>query len=87
MPKGGSIDGLYRVKYQPPFANPSVGPRVMAVTSFEPLGARQVFPCFDEPIYKATWDIIIGKMKTFTVLSNGPLISTTPELGNLIISK
>lgn len=78
IPKGGSIDGLYSVKYKPPFAS-NTGLRVMAVTSFEPVGARQVFPCFDEPIYKATWDIVIGKMKDFTVLSNGPLISTQPE--------
>lgn len=78
IPKNGSIDGLYTVEYEPPNA-PELGSRIMAVTSFEPLGARQVLPCFDEPIYKATWDIVIGRMKNFTVLSNGPLISTQPE--------
>lgn len=51
----------------------------MAVTQLEPLRARQVFPSFDEPTYKATIDLIIGRSENFTSLGNGPLIDTMPE--------
>ena len=44
-------------------------------THFEPRGARMVFPCFDEPQLKATFDIEIEVPHGLTVLGNTPVRS------------
>jgi puromycin-sensitive aminopeptidase len=46
------------------------GPRI-AATQFEPTDARRVFPCFDEPSFKAPWRLEIEAAKDLVVLSNG----------------
>lgn len=42
----------------------------MVASKFEPTYARQAFPCFDEPEFKATFDIALVKPKGYTALSN-----------------
>ena len=40
-------------------------------TQFEAADARRVFPCFDEPGFKATWRLSVEAPKGIAVLSNG----------------
>jgi puromycin-sensitive aminopeptidase len=50
------------------------GPGLVA-TQFEAADARRVFPCFDEPSFKAPWKLAVEVPQGVTVLSNGRPVS------------
>jgi aminopeptidase N len=52
--------------------------RNYAVTQFEPTDARRAFPCFDEPAFKAVFDISLVVDSADTVISNSGIVSDTP---------
>ena len=60
-PGDGTIIVDYMGKQYPSYSNglqktPDGGDDYV-VTHFEPIGARRVFPCFDEPSYKVSWQL------------------------------
>ncbi|XP_061173613.1 leucyl-cystinyl aminopeptidase-like [Saccostrea echinata] len=59
--------------------------RIIASTKFEPIGARQAFPCFDEPEMKAMFSMSIVRDKDYLSLFNMPLIHSTPFEENLLL--
>ncbi len=52
------------------------------VSQMESTDARVAFPCFDEPDYKATFDITAIVDKGDTAISNGEVVSDTPGPGD-----
>lgn len=62
----GQITGLYRSHYQT--AENEI--KHFIATKFEPTYARWAFPCFDEPEFKATFEITIQHPPQYVALSN-----------------
>ena len=56
--------------------------RKYAATQLEDTDARRAFPCFDEPAFKATFDVTVIADKGMTVISNGKVVSDTPGPGD-----
>jgi puromycin-sensitive aminopeptidase len=52
----------------------------LAVTQFEAADARRVFPCFDEPAFKARWELTLEVAGQHAVLSNAA-VSERHDLG------
>ena len=51
-------------------------------TQFEPNWARRAFPCFDEPGFKARWQLTLHVFRNETAVSNTPIVSEVDEPGN-----
>jgi puromycin-sensitive aminopeptidase len=57
-----------------------------AVTQFEAADARRVFPCFDEPAFKATWALTVVGPVGFTILSNGEQLDRTIQGDQAVVA-
>ncbi|CAM8961662.1 unnamed protein product [Rhodiola kirilowii] len=65
-----NLKGFYRSEYEI-----DGDTRNMAVTQFEPADARRCFPCWDEPVFKATFKITLKNVPSDLVaLSNMPIV-------------
>ncbi|KAL1506097.1 hypothetical protein ABEB36_005525 [Hypothenemus hampei] len=72
------LQGFYRSSYVENNVT-----RWIAATQFQPTDARKAFPCFDEPGFKAKFQINIAHSKNMTAISNMPKIRTIPYVKNL----
>ena len=69
----GQIIGFYKSNY----TTIDGELRFLTATKFEPTYARMAFPCFDEPGFKATWDISVTHPSEMIALSNEGELYTT----------
>src|SRR5579875_697771 len=65
-----SVVGPYRKK---------VGGDWYVFTTFTPIDARRAFPCFDEPRFKAPWELTIHAPAGDKAFANGREVSDKPE--------
>ncbi len=63
------LRGLYRIR---------ANDRWYAATQFEGTYARMMFPCFDEPAYKAKFDLTVTIDDGMTAISNGAIVRDAP---------
>lgn len=63
-------NGFYYLVYET-----GEGPRRMLSTQLQPSYARSMFPCWDEPIFKATFDLSIVTPTDLRAVSNMPVVS------------
>lgn len=72
------IVGFYKSNY----TNTITGEeRWLATSKFQPTDARKAFPNFDEPKYKATFQVTLRHWSNFTALNNMPNLTTVPVEG------
>ncbi|KAJ1646116.1 hypothetical protein J3B02_000542 [Coemansia erecta] len=75
-----SMYGLYRSKY----VDRQGSQAMMLVTQFQAKCARMVFPCWDEPKYKAEFSLQLTVPRTHTALSNMP-VQRTEDLADTVL--
>lgn len=73
---GTQAEGFFVDKYPTPS-----GDKLMLGTQFEPTDARRVFPCWDEPVYRATYDITLVVRENLMAVTNMPAVGEK-SLGN-----
>ncbi|KAI6205137.1 Aminopeptidase [Aphelenchoides besseyi] len=77
-----TMAGFYRSSYK----TTNGETKWMASTQFESESARKAFPCWDEPVYKARFDIEMAVDPSLVGLSNNQVISeTTTESGKKLL--
>lgn len=75
---GTQAQGFFVDKY--PTAS---GEKLMLGTQMEPADARRVFPCWDEPVYRATYDITLVVPPKLMAVSNMPIARETSRADGL----
>ncbi|CAG9795005.1 unnamed protein product [Diatraea saccharalis] len=60
--------------------------RIYATTHFQPYNARQAFPCWDEPLFKAIFTLHLSRPFNYSsTFSNTAIISSEPIEGDRIV--
>jgi len=75
-----SMHGLYPCYYEHEGQK-----KELLATQFESHHAREVFPCIDEPVAKATFDVTLTTENNVVVLGNMPIKSQTTD-GDLLVT-
>jgi puromycin-sensitive aminopeptidase len=75
----GTLNDKLRGFFRVSFLDPAGTKHWMAATQMEATDARRMFPCFDEPQYKATFKISTSIDPADTAISNSPEISESTD--------
>lgn len=73
-----STDNMYGF-YKSNYVDTNNETKYLATTQFEPTHARKAFPCFDEPNFKAKFDVSITYPTGLSVLFNTNVKSTADD--------
>src|SRR5207249_7105211 len=67
--------GLFYVPYQEQGSPAGAGKKIMLATQFEATDARRFFPCWDEPVFRARFQLSAVAPENSLVASNMPIES------------
>ena len=70
---GAQAQGLFYVKYAA-----GSGRKLMLATQMEPADARRMFPCWDEPVFRAGFELTVVVPQKHLAVSNMPIEKETP---------
>jgi len=70
---GTQGQGLYYAKYPT-----EQGEKLLLATQFEPTDARRMFPCWDEPAFRASFQLAVDVPQSFLAVSNMPVQREEP---------
>ena len=71
------LHGFYRSTYK----DPNGREKTLASTQFESTDARRAFPCWDEPAFKAVFQVTLVVDQDLTTISNARVLRETPLPG------
>src|SRR6266481_25556 len=75
----GKIDqqgqGLFYMRYQEQGSPAAAGKKIMLGTQFEATDARRFFPCWDEPVFRARFQLSVVVPENWLAVSNMPIES------------
>ena len=71
------LHGFYRSTYK----DPNGQEKTLASTQFESTDARRAFPCWDEPAFKAVFQVTLVVDEKLTAISNARAMRQTPLPG------
>ncbi|XP_015604734.1 uncharacterized protein LOC107272255 [Cephus cinctus] len=80
----GTLNTEMRGFYRSSYVNAAGTTRWLASTHLEPVGARRMFPCFDEPALKAIFQIRVSRPKDYVAVSNMPLSSSSAAVNGRV---
>ena len=75
----GTLNDKLRGWYRSTFKDPQGVDQVIATTQMQATDCRRAFPCFDEPEFKAVFEITLVVEPRLLAVSNGPEISRQPR--------
>lgn len=75
----GLLNDKLRGFYRSSFTDKAGKKHWLATTQMEPSDARRMFPCFDEPEYKATFTLTANIAPDVVALSNSPIAQETVD--------
>ncbi|CAJ0588349.1 unnamed protein product [Cylicocyclus nassatus] len=81
-PINKNLGGLYRTVYK----ESDGSQKIAAVTMMAPLDARSMVPCFDEPEFKASWNVTVIHPYGTIAISNG-IEETKERIGDWVKTK
>jgi puromycin-sensitive aminopeptidase len=80
----GTLNDKLRGWYRSTFTDEAGETRVIATSQMQATDCRRAFPCFDEPDFKAVFDVTLVVEPHLLALSNGPEVERTAYEGGKV---